>query len=165
MILRTLVLAGGLAGSAALSQFPEFGAQYVQRLGGAVDALSEVAADFDASAAAEGLTRDEALSQMSGAPFVERRRADMETTFGRLDQLSADLRALEGAGPFERLAMIPRMTDPEISAAAMQTFEPAVPLSPAGLILAGLGFVLGGGLVSSLMALSRALFARARRPA
>ncbi|MEM9851772.1 MAG: DUF2937 family protein, partial [Pseudomonadota bacterium] len=49
-------LAGGCAMLCATSQFPEFSQQYVQRLGGAVDELRRVAADFDASARAAGLT-------------------------------------------------------------------------------------------------------------
>ena len=52
MILRALTLAGGLTGAAVSSQFPEFSQQYTQRLGGAVDALAVVVADFDAMALA-----------------------------------------------------------------------------------------------------------------
>ena len=73
MIVRAITLAGGLAVGAGTSQFPEFSQQYAQRLGCAVDALSEVVADFDTSAAAEGLSRSEALVQMTGADFIERR--------------------------------------------------------------------------------------------
>ncbi|WP_254684706.1 DUF2937 family protein [Sulfitobacter sp. JL08] len=83
MITRTLVLAGGVASAATLSQFPEYAQQYTQRLGGAVDALGQVVADFDASAAAEGLTREQALAQMTGTAFVERRRDDMQRSFAR----------------------------------------------------------------------------------
>ena len=49
-MLKFLAIAGGLAGAAGLSQYPEFSQQYTQRLGGQVDALSEVVADFEASA-------------------------------------------------------------------------------------------------------------------
>lgn len=68
MIVRTLTLVAALSAGAATSQFPEFSQQYAQRLGGAVDALAEVVADFDASAQAEGLTRTQALEQMQGTP-------------------------------------------------------------------------------------------------
>ena len=61
MIIRALTLVGSLIAGAGASQFPEFSQQYAQRLGGAVGALSEVVADFDASAVAEGLTRPQAL--------------------------------------------------------------------------------------------------------
>lgn len=102
MILRTLALVGGLTGAAALSQFPEFGQQYTQRLGGAVSALAEVVADFDASAQAEGLSRADALASMVGTPFVERRRADMERTIDRYDHLRTQLDDWRAAGPVRR---------------------------------------------------------------
>ena len=105
MIVRAITLAGGLAVGAGTSQFPEFSQQYAQRLGGAVDALSEVVADFDTSAAVEGLSRSEALEQMIGADFIERRRADMERTFDRHAVLTEDLRLLAEAGPFMRDAV------------------------------------------------------------
>ena len=48
--MATLRLIVGLVFAVALSQFPAFSDQYVQRLGGQVDALAQVAADFDRSA-------------------------------------------------------------------------------------------------------------------
>ncbi|MEP1520778.1 DUF2937 family protein [Ascidiaceihabitans sp.] len=143
MILRALTLAGGLAAGAATSQFPEFSQQYAQRLGGAVDALSQVVADFDASAAQEGLTRSAALDQMNGTAFVERRRKDMERTFDRHAKLSADLDALQGQGPFTRAYHAARMTDGDVAGAAWDNFQPALPLNFAGAVFAGVGFLAG----------------------
>ena len=143
MILRTLMLAGGLMGGVAASQFPEFSQQYTQRLGGAVDALTEVVADFDRSAAAEGLSREAALAQMVGSDFIERRQADMRRTFARHARLSADLARLEGAGPFQRAYNAHRFTDPEVAQAAFEAFQPALPLTLAGAVFAGGGFLAG----------------------
>lgn len=143
MILRALTLAGGLAGAATTAQFPEYSQQYMQRLGGAVDALGEVVADFDASAAASGLTRDAALAQLQGTEFLERRRADMTRTVTRHAQLRHDLQVLKGQGPFTRAYNARRFTDPEIAKAAWQAFKPAIPVNFAGLSFAGLGFFLG----------------------
>ncbi|MEP5730769.1 MAG: DUF2937 family protein [Sulfitobacter sp.] len=154
MILRALTLVGGLAGAATTAQFPEFSQQYIQRLGGAVDALSEVAADFDVSADAAGLTRDAALAQMQGTQFLERRRTDMTNTFTRLESLQSDLRALQGQGPFMRAYHLPRFRDPQIAGAAWQVFVPALPLSFAGISFALLGFVLatlGLGLILRIL--------------
>lgn len=142
-MLKVLTLAGGIAGAAATSQFPEFSQQYVQRLGGAVDALAEVVADFDASAAAEGLTRDAALEQMDGTEFVNRRRRDMERTFQRFYRLRADLTELQNQGPFTRAYHLPRFTDTRVAQAAWANYQPALPLNFAGLSFAGVGFVLG----------------------
>ncbi len=141
MIIRALTLAGGLAGAATTSQFPEFSQQYMQRLGGAVDALSEVVADFDASAQAVGLSRDAALAQLQGTAFLDRRRADMTRTFARYENLRSDLAEIKDAGPFMRAYHLPRLTDRQIAQAAWEDFQPAVPLNFAGIVFAGVGFI------------------------
>ncbi|MDG1450433.1 MAG: DUF2937 family protein [Ascidiaceihabitans sp.] len=160
MIVRAITLAGGLAVGAGTSQFPEFSQQYAQRLGGAVDALSEVVADFDTSAAVEGLSRSEALEQMIGADFIERRRADMERTFDRHAVLTEDLRLLAEAGPFMRAYHAARFTDGDVASAAWDVFEPAVPLNLTSAIFAGFGFFVGLIAMSSLMAVIRWPFRR-----
>ena len=160
MILRVIVLAGGLLGGASASQFPEFAQQYTQRLGGAVDALGEVVADFDASAAGAGLTRDAALAQLQGTGFLEARRRDMTRTFVRYDRLRSDLAVLEQAGPFMRAYYAARMTDGDVARAALDTFEPAVPLGMAGLTFAGFGFLTG---LAAVWAVLRALWWPFRR--
>lgn len=162
MILRAITLAGGLTAGAGLSQFPEFSQQYAQRLGGAVDALGEVVADFDASATAEGLDRQGALDQMTGTDFIERRRVDMENTFERHAGLSADLKALNGAGPFMRAYHATRFSDRDVASAAWQAYQPAVPLNMAGAIFAGFGFFAGWIGLSALFALIRRLFGALR---
>lgn len=143
MIVRVITLVAGILSGATASQFPEFSQQYTQRLGGAVDALGEVVADFDASAAAAGLDRGAALEQMQGTAFLDSRRADMSRTFLRYDRLREDLTVLESAGPFMRAYHATRMTDSDVARAAMDTFEPAVPLGMAGLVFAGTGFFAG----------------------
>ena len=155
MITRTLVLAGGVAGAAVLSQFPEYAQQYTQRLGGAVDALGQVVADFDASAAAEGLTREQALAQMTGTAFVERRRDDMQRSFARHARLSADLEALAAAGPFMRAYHGTRLTDPDIASAALVAFKPAVPVTVEGAAFAIVGFGLGAAAIRAVLMLLR----------
>ncbi|WP_299282593.1 DUF2937 family protein [uncultured Tateyamaria sp.] len=165
MILRVLALIGGLLGGASASQFPEFSQQYTQRLGGAVDALAEVVADFDASATAAGLSRAEALAQMQGTPFLERRRADMTRTFQRYDTLRTDLRVLNDAGPFMRAYHGARMTDADVARAAMQAYQPALPLNFAGAVFAATGFFAGLIVTSILLRVLAWPFSRrSRRP-
>lgn len=152
IIVRAITLAGGLALGAATSQFPEFSQQYAQRLGGAVDALNEVVADFDTSAAAEGLSRAQALEQMTGADFIERRRNDMERTFERHAMLIEDLKLLAEAGPFMRAYHALRFTDGDVARAAWGAFQPAVPFNPTGAIFSGFGFFVGLIVTSILLA-------------
>ena len=164
MIGRALMLAGGFAGAALTSQFPEYSQQYIQRLGGAVDALSEVVADFDASARAEGLSREAALDQMVGTAFIERRQADMRRTFTRHARLSADLSTLQGAGPFTRAWQAYRFTDAEVARAAFEAYQPALPLTFAGLTFALAGFAAGLAAIWAVLRLILWPFAgRARR--
>lgn len=127
----------------ALSQFPAFSDQYVQRLGGQVDALSRVAADFDASAEGAGVTRDQALADLSGTAFRDAHQADMRDVFARLDRARADLQMLRIAGPLERMLLPHRLRDAETLAATWGDFRPAVPVTAAGLWAAGIGLVLG----------------------
>ena len=127
----------------ALSQFPAFSDQYVQRLGGQVDALSRVAAQFDASARAAGLTRDQALADLSGSAFRDAHQSNMREVFVRLDRASADLQMLRLAGPLERMLLPHRLRDAETLAATWGDFRPAIPVTVAGLWAAGIGLVLG----------------------
>lgn len=160
MITRALILAGGLAGGAAVAQFPEFSQQYVQRLGGAVDALEEVVADFDASAEAVGLSRGEALAQMTGSEFVERRRADMTRTIGRFERLSADLAALEAASPFARAGQALRFSDRDLVHDTWAAFRPAMPVTTDGLAFAGIGVFGGMAVVWTVLAALKLPFRR-----
>lgn len=162
MIGRVLALAGGLAGAGATAQFPEFSQQYLQRLGGAVQALDQVLADFDASAADLGLNRYQALDQMRGTAFVDKRRADMEATFARHARLAGDLAALRDTGPFMRVYHAGRMGDRDLLQGTWGDFKPAVPLTFEGAVFAGSGFVLGGMLVAALLGAWRAVWRRMR---
>lgn len=151
MILRMLTLVGGLLGAATTSQFPEFSQQYLQRLGGAVDALEDVVRDFDASAQSAGLSREDALAQMQGTAFLDSRRADMTATFVRYDRLRSDLNAVKGEGPFMRAYHLPRLADPQIARAAWEVYQPAVPLNFAGVTFALVGFLLGGAALGVIL--------------
>ncbi|GGA13919.1 DUF2937 family protein [Neptunicoccus cionae] len=157
---QILNVGGGVILLVAASQFPEYTQQYVQRLGGAVDELRLVAADFDKSAQNVGLTRYEALESMTGNAFQKARQNDMRRTFARLDGLQADLAVLNGAGPFERLSHVSRFSDQGIAARAWQDFRPAVPLTIDGFLFAMGGFFAGFGLLRGLGLLMR----RRKRP-
>ena len=65
---RALATLGGLGLAIACSQFPEYAQQYEQRLGGAVDELRIIVADFDADARKFGLSREEALGRYAASP-------------------------------------------------------------------------------------------------
>ncbi|MDO5369395.1 DUF2937 family protein [Paracoccus sp. (in: a-proteobacteria)] len=132
-----------LAFALALSQFPAFSDQYVQRLGGQADALRQVAAEFDTSADRAGLTRQAALEQIAGSAFLDSHGQDMGRVFTRLARIESDLGLLRAASPLERIALPHRMRDTETIAATWGDFRPAVPLTTAGFWATGFGFLLG----------------------
>lgn len=160
MLGRALILSGGIAGAAGLSQFPEYAQQYQQRLAGAVDALQVVVTDFDSSAAEAGLTRTDALTQMTGTPFLDNRRVDMQRTFDRHAILNGLLVDLRNRGPFEQLALAPRMVDPDIASAALEDFKPALPLTLTGAGFVAIGFALGALGLWAVLSLVRLPFRR-----
>ena len=161
-MLQKLILAAALATGVAGSQFPEFSQQYLQRLGGQYDALSQIALDFDRSAANAGLTRYAALAEIKGSTFQDAHRADMARVFVRLDRVTADLQLLRAAGPLERMALPHRFRDSETLTATWADFRPAVPVTSDGFIAFAIGFLAGLTLLNTLVAALRWPF---RRPA
>ncbi len=160
---RILAILGGVSGAVALSQFPEFSQQYLQRLAGKVDALTFVAAGFDATAGTNGLTREAALQAMTGSPVLEDQQADMRATLKLQGRLADNLAALRGAGPLERLTMPRRFGDGETLRATWADFKPALPATTEGAVSAGLGYVGGWALVGLLARTPGMMFRRRRR--
>jgi hypothetical protein len=163
MVIRILAMAGGLAGAVALSQFPEFSQQYLQRLSGALDELRPIVATFDATARAQDLSRDAALEQIGGNAVADDLRRSMAASIARYERLEADYQGLAAAGPLERLARPWHFRDTDLVRRTWEEYRPAVPVTPEGLACAGLGFA-GGFLAVALVlgGLRRVLFGRAR---
>jgi hypothetical protein len=159
---RMMAILGGVSGAVALSQFPEFSQQYLQRLAGKVDALSAVAADFDASATRSGLTREAALAQMTGTAFNLNHQADLRATFAQTATLQDNLTTLRAASPLERMTMPQRLADPETLQATWADFKPAIPTTADGAMTAGLGYVGGWALTGVLCKLLAWPFRRRR---
>lgn len=158
-MIRSIAMAGGLAGAVALSQFPEFSQQYMQRLSGAVDELAVIVFAVDATAQGAGMTREEALAELSATEFQSGLRDTLAERIARYERLSADYEALNGTEPLARLAQLWRFSDPDLLSRTWAAYRPAVPVTADGLIAAGIGFGLGwlavGGLLAGLGRLFR----------
>jgi hypothetical protein len=161
---RILIVIAMLLGGTATSQLPEFSQQYRQRLGGAIDALEEVLADFNRDALRHGLTPAEAIARQKASedPFVRSRGDSMLNAEIRLSRLKLQQAELETAGPFERLVVFARGFDPQLAKATASDYEPAVPVTTAGFASAGIG-ALAGLLVMRLL-VGAARLGRRRRP-
>jgi Protein of unknown function (DUF2937) len=148
---RILAILGGVSGGVALSQFPEFSQQYLQRLAGKVDALTAVAAQFDTTARNNGLTRETALAALTGSPVLEDQQADMRATLARQAVLAENLATLRAASPLARLTMPQRLGDIDTLQATYADFRPAIPATTEGAITAGIGYVGGWAVVAGLL--------------
>jgi hypothetical protein len=168
-IARTVGLAFGLLGGVVASQAPEFGQQYRQRLGGAIDELNRVVTRFDEDARATGQERDSAIDQLRQNPdrLTSLQGAAMRANIERRDRLEGQRQAFAEAGPFARLGLLLREGDTDLARAAYRDFEPAIPTTQEGFVTAVLGFLLGYGLSRLLgVPLRRAFIRRSRmRPA
>ncbi len=149
---RLVSLAGGVVLGVMASQFPEFAQQYQQRLGGAVDELRGFVQSFDASAASEGLTREQALDTYAATDdrFLTRRGQDVGAIIARYDRLETQLDALENANIVTRVTDLAAYYDPDIAERALEAYKPAVPVTPEGFAYAGTGLILGYGVLASL---------------
>lgn len=150
-MIRSLAMAGGLAGAVALSQFPEFSQQYMQRLSGARTELKVITAGFDLTAKAAGYSREEALENMGGTNFQNNLRDQMQDNFQRYDRLDAAYSALKGTEPLARLARLWHFRDGDLAKRTWDEFRPAIPVTSDGLLCAGIGFVAGWLLVSLVL--------------
>lgn len=162
---RIMMLIVMLLSGTATSQLPEFTQQYRQRLGGAIDALEEILADFNRDAARYGLTSAEAIARQKSSedPFIRARGDSMLNAEIRLSRLKLQREELESAGPLDRMIIFARGFDPTLAQATAEDYEPAVPVTPAGFASAGVG-ALGGLLVMRLL-IGAARLGRRTRPA
>ena len=166
-IAGTLSLAFGLLGGIVASQGPEYAQQYRQRLGGTIDELRRVVTQLDVDAQATGQTREGAVERLrtDRDDFLRRRGDAMHADVQRLERLERQRDSFNTAGAFARLGVLVRDADTDLARASYRDYEPAVPTTSEGLVLAGAGFVLGW-VLSRLVAIPlRRLFVRRRRTA
>lgn len=145
MIGRLLTGALIVVGAVVFSQLPEFAQQYRQRIGGAVDELRTFVVRFDADAQSQGLSRSEALSRhlVSTDELFRKRGAAMQDTMDRLDRLSTQQRAMTDPCSFVRLVNFAAYADRELARNTFNTYEPAVPVTVEGGVMALIGAALG----------------------
>jgi hypothetical protein len=142
-----LALAIGLLCALVGSQLPEFAQQYRQRLGGALDELNRIVAQFDAEAEGQSLTRAQGIERLKGNAdsLASERGLAVERDVARADRLARQKEAFQNGGPVTRLASLIANFDPATAAQAIADFEPAVPITFEDLIIAGLALLLGMG--------------------
>jgi hypothetical protein len=145
MLMRRLALAIALIAGVIGSQGPEFAQQYRQRIGGALDELKRILAEFDAETAREGMTPAQGVQRLEGNRdlLARERGEDMAQTIDRARRLEEQLEAMTSAGPLKRLYVMAKDFDPQIARRALDNFEPAAPLSLEAAAAAGLAAAWG----------------------
>jgi len=150
---RPLSFLIGLALGFVLSQAPEFGQQYRQRLGGAIDELRRIIQQFDEDSRRAGHDRAAALRVMtiSAEQIIRDQATRMQELIARHGRLREQEEAFRNGGPFARMTALVVSFDRALVARTLQAYEPAVPVTTEGLLLAGGGFVFAYILLPALL--------------
>jgi hypothetical protein len=143
----------GLLFGITASQVPEYAQQYRQRLGGAIDEINRILADFDADAAREAMTREQGADRLASNTdrFVAQRGVRVREDSARVARLERQLADMRTAGPVGRVAVLARDFDPAIAQRAWVNYEPAVPTTTEGALSAVVGFLVGWSLLRTIV--------------
>jgi Protein of unknown function (DUF2937) len=149
MIIGRIALFFALLFGLASTQMPEFWQQYRQRLGGAIDELTAIVAQFDTQAAAQNLAPDAAVARLEASPdpLVQGRGDEMQRIIARLAKLQRAAAAFNDPNIAGKWTTLVKTFDPYIAERAYETFQPAIPTSTDGFIAGIIGFIVGGGIV------------------
>jgi hypothetical protein len=144
-VTRRLALAIGFLCAIIAAQAPEFAQQYRQRLGGALDELHRVIAQFDVETAAQSLSREQGLARLerNDDPLARERGEAVASDVERAQKLERQQQDFAEAGSFARLTALARDYDPTMASRALAAFETAVPTSIEGLVAGALGLAFG----------------------
>ena len=145
MLARRLALAIAVLAGLIGSQGPEFAQQYRQRLGGALEELNRIVAEFDREVQRQNLTRADALKRLAdnSDPLARERGVDMGRAIERAQRLDQETQAIASAGPLMRLYVVATNFDPEVARSTLDNYEPAEPLSIGALTAGGLAALWG----------------------
>lgn len=161
MIWKTAATVAVVFAGVVSSQAPEFTQQYRQRIGGALDELGAIVADFETQAREHGLDRQQALATYAKSTegFLQDRGLAMRHTFERFEALSRLQGNLNAASPLAQPVFLIQNTDPVLFANTWHDFVPAVPVSLPGMTWAGVG----AGAAAVVAGFLRLIFRRGRR--
>ena len=115
MLARRLALAIAVMAALIGSQGPEFAQQYRQRLGGALEELNRIVAQFDGEVQRRNLSRAEGLKRLmdDSEPLARDRGLDIGEAIDRAQRLNKQIEALNSAGPLMRLYVVATNFDPK----------------------------------------------------
>lgn len=158
-----------IAGSAGMSQFPEFYQQYAQRLGGRLDQALIQEGRIAGAAARHQMSPDEYAAYLATNPdpVVQTEGGVVQANLADVEKLETAYVALTTSDALDRPFVFAQIFDPDIATATLNQFVPAVPISMEALLYAGVGMVIGlillAGGERTAKATGRAVTRRRRR--
>jgi hypothetical protein len=145
MILSRIALFFAFIFGFSATQAPEFWQQYQQRLGGAIDELAAIVAQFDKDASAQHLDEKAAVARLeaNSDPLIQGQGIEEQHIIDRLAKLRHAQAAFNSPNVMSKWIALAQTFDPEIAARAYEAYQPAVPTTPDGFISGVIGFVIG----------------------
>lgn len=154
----------GVAGAGALSQFPTYYQQYVQRLGGRLDQAQIQVTRIEAAAREEGMTLAQYTERFTGSAdsAFQQQGTVLRAEIADLRRLRDAVDALFQAPLIERPWRLLRHIDADTARTALDDFALGLPLTTEGFIYAGIGLALGLVMLAGTERILRGLFRRRR---
>lgn len=136
-----------ILGAVALSQFPQFYGQYMQRLGGHLDEARLALKQYIAAAEALDLTLEEYIREHleSGSTVFTSSGEVIQNLWDRVQSLESAYQSLQDANIYTRWFVFLQEADWSIAAGTWENFMPGVPTTVEGLTYALTGLLLGWG--------------------
>ncbi|OHD64356.1 MAG: hypothetical protein A2176_01855 [Spirochaetes bacterium RBG_13_51_14] len=134
-----------LLAALTLAQFPQYLAQYLQRLGGHVDEAARNIEKYREVAKEVGKTLEQYVQHLLASKdlAVFRTGQKIGADIERYDQLAGALKDLTSAPAYKKLFIFITNVDWDIARATWERFTPGLPLTLEGAIYAAAGIVIG----------------------
>lgn len=156
LIDRTLVIIGSIT----LVQFPQFYAQYLQRLGGHMEECRRIVSDYAKTANSFNLSLQEYIRVhlTSDNPVFQSTGTIIENTLNRLADLESSFQALKTAALYNRWWVFLKNIDPAIFKQTCSEYTPGLPITFESLAYALVGLLFTWGFYQGIKSLIKKLF-------
>jgi hypothetical protein len=144
-----------VAGAIVCAQFPQYYAQYIQRLGGHLDEARRAVSQYANVAVSFNLSLQEYINvhlTSNNKIFISTGKV-IQGLVDRLNHLETAFTALQSSTPLTRWVVFLRVMDPEIAQKTWINFTPGVPTTAEALVYALIGLLIGWGVYQALKAL------------
>jgi hypothetical protein len=144
-----------VGGAIVCAQFPQYYAQYIQRLGGHLDEARRAVSQYVKVAASYNLSVQEYINVhlASGNKIFISTGKVIQGLVDRLNHLESAFTALQNSTPLTRWVVFWRVMDPDIARKTWINFTPGVPTTMEALVYALIGLLIGWGVYQGVKAL------------